>query len=575
MKTSPLASGLATTAPTFGVHSTPAPLPTPVPVPSSNSTPGHAAHPNAGRASFQQSLLRGSGSEHALASSKDKVKEFEEQLAKPGRPVVQFPPSARGDMNAYKYTAFLDEKERPLTVFEYFKNPRPGSEQEAFNRNLDVIKQHLDSLGDKFQEGRDYIFGTLQDVTKYKASVGEERRKHYQQYDSVMSKPEVREKVHEMFKAKIASEPEIKAYLAKKLPSADFSAENQARESKLIVVNINKRAEQDGWNPREYRHTTPDDAVMRGLIDEVYNAQDSIGGKDKLDLSFVGSKFDPQEQKRWSEYAQSKGVNVHFFNDMVDSGLDRNQQRAALFALTDRYKGTTYLGHQSGVNEDAQILPRTNVYSLSEYLGQGQVGISRVEARPQLDAVKTSDLGMATGASSMGNFYSLRNAELLTTEGILAAVQIKLDLTTKSHQSLKVLMKRLDWKDPPEVNVAEETEKLFNMILTDAGKTKDGKITIKLSDEARDDYKHALGVIVQRMLTKESGLSDGAKEYFANTMKQELTRHDQGDPVGRHEEKLNSHNAGIRPYTLGRNQIEHRKPTENHDDYLKSLFPTD
>ncbi|SFG08554.1 hypothetical protein SAMN05518865_10865 [Duganella sp. CF458] len=477
-------------------------------------------------------------------------------------------------MNAYKYTAFLDEKDRPLTVFEYFKNPRPGSEQEAFNRNLDVIKQHLESLGDKFQEGRDYIFGTLQDVTKYKASVSEERRKHYQQYDGVMAKPEVRERAHEMFKAKIASEPEIKAYLAKKLPSVDFTAAHHTRESRLIVVNINKRAHQEEWNPREYRHTTPDDAVMRGMIDEVYNAQNSIGGKDKLDISFVGSAFNEQEQKVWSDYAKSKGVNAHFFNDMVGEGLDRNQQRAAMFALTDRYKATTYLGHQSGVNEDAQILPRTNVYSLSEYLGQGQVGISRVEARPQLDTVKTSDLGMATGASSMGNFYSLRNSELLTTKGILAAIQIKVNLTAK-HSSLEDLMSKLDRKNNPDMTDAQAIDKLFNMILTDAGKMNDGKPSINLSDEVRDDYKRAIGVIVQREKSKEQGLSAEAKQYFANAMKQELTRHDQQDPVGQHEDKLTSHNAGLRPYTLGRNQIDHRRPTENHDDYLKSVFPPD
>ncbi|MGW8392678.1 hypothetical protein [Pseudoduganella sp. HUAS MS19] len=519
--------------------------------------------------------MRASVQESEFASTKEKVEQFENELANSGRPVVQFPPSARGDMNAYKYTAFLDEKDRPLTVFEYFKNPRPGSEQEAFNRNLDVIKQHLDSLGDKFQEGRDYIFGTLQDVTKYKSSVSEERRKHYQQYDSVMSNPEVRQKAHEMFKQKIASEPEIRAYLAQKMSSDDFAAQDRIPESKLIVVNINKRTAQQEWNPREYRHTTPDDAVMRGLIDEIYKAQESVDGKDKLDISFVGSKFDEQEQKRWGEYAQSKGVKVHFFNDMVDSGLDRNQQRAAMFALTDRYKSTCYLGHQSGVNEDAQILPRTNVYSLSEYLGQGQVGISRVEARPQLDAVKTSDLGMTTGAKSMGNFYSLRNSELLTTEGILAAVQIKLNLTSKSHRSLDDLRKELDRENSPTMTDAEATDKLFKMILEDAGKMKNGAITGQMSEEAQSDYKSAIGVIVQRLKSGESGLSPEARQYFANTMKQELTRHDSRDPVTRHEEKLTSHNAGIQPYTLGRNQIEHRKPTDTHDGYLKSLFPAD
>ncbi|MFC5475243.1 hypothetical protein [Paraherbaspirillum soli] len=616
------------------------------------------------------------------------------------RPIVHFPPSARGDMNAYKYTAFLDNKDRPLAIFQYFDNPNPESEQEAFNRNLFAIQEHLSSLGDRFKEGHDYIFGTqvvvnhFKDLAKSENLAGEQRVKHYQQYDNIMQNPEVRTKVHAMFKNMIASDTNIREYLVKKevlsndvasenqipesklankLPSDGVASENQIPESKLILININKRASQDAWNPREYRHTTPDDAHMQSLIGGIYDAQTAIGGKkNELEISFVGSTFNEQAQQHWREYGQENGVKVHFFNDMQQEGLDRNQQRAALFALTDRYKSTTYLGHQSGVNEDAQILQRTNVYSLSEYLDRGQVGISRVEARPQLDDVRTSGVDMAAGANSRGNFYSLRNSEFLTTEGILAAVQIKLNEKSNAHRPLDALWTELTEKyttdtgrNSSEMATVEATNKLFEMILEDAGKRSVKTIPTEISEEEKtrleytgkwndktmltdisqkelnslnktrekkfetmsadiseeefnrrkeaelmkfkiipahnsedelnrlksdgkkkveiiaaeisedmDNYKSAIGVIVQRKKTNESGLSPAAKQYFTDTMKEELTRHDSTDPVTRHYDKLRSHNDGMRPYTLANKEKENREPTGKNDDYLKSLFPT-
>lgn len=514
-----------------------------------------------------------------FGSSRENIGVFEIVLNTTQRPIVHFPPSARGDMNAYKYTAFIDEKDRPLTVFEYFNNPRPGSEQEAFNRNLDSIKQHLSSLKSKLKEGRDYIFGTQNDVNKFKKLAGEVRVKHYQEYDNIMSNLDVRKEVHAMFRGRIKSDPKIMAYLERKLPLTDVAAGNQRRESKLIVININKRASQQKWDPREYRHTTPSDADMQSLIDGIYDAKNSIKGKDKLDIGFVGNKFGELEQQSWIAYGQAKGVDVHFFNDMVDEGLDRTQQRAALFALSDRYKSTTYLGHQSGVNEDAQILPRTNVYSLSENLGQGQVGISRIEARPQLDIVRWNPLGIATGANNMGNFYSLRNTEFLTTEGILAAVQIKLNLKSTKHRSLDDLWKDLtDYftstagREFSDVSDAEIVDVLFNMILKDA----EIPLDVIEGKEALENYRSAIGVIVRRKKTGESGLSQEAKLYFTNAMKKELSPHDSQDPITRHDEKIEAHNEGMQPYKLGNKEINNRRreSAHNYDNYLEWLFST-
>jgi len=515
-----------------------------------------------------------------FASSPDKVQAFEQALASSERPIVQFPPSARGDMNAYKYTAFLNDRTRPLTVFEYYKNPTARSEQEAFNKNINVIKQHIRSLGDKFVEGRDYIFGIKKDIDRYKATAGPARTRHYQQYDSIMTNLDVRRSVHDMFKAKLDSEAPIKTYLAKKLPSA--GTQPGTPENKLLMVNINKREPQALWNPREYRHTTPDDSIMRGLIDQVYDAHKLNKGKDKLDLAFVGSGFTAQEKSNWAAYATQKGVTVHFFNDMVDEGLDRNQQRAALFGLTNRYKSTTYFGHQSGVNEDAQLLARTNVYSLSEYLGLGQVGTSRIEARPQFDTVRTNDLGSAMSARSRGNFYNLRNSEFLTTEGILAGVQIKANLTLKTHPSLNELWGELIRQDPdmmkPEKRV-QATDKLLKTILKHAGQVTeemtDEMISRKIGAQAMLDYKNAVDVIVRRMQTGDPRPSPAAMQYFRNAMEQELIRHDSTDPITRHQEKTTAHNAGLQPYTVGNNQLVHRATTENHDNYLEGVIPAE
>lgn len=539
-------------------------------------------------------------------SSDGNINIFKDALKKSERPLVVFPPSARGDMNAYKYTAFLGKRDRPLTVFEYFPKPKAGSEQETFNRNLDAIKQHLSLPNGKLSEGHDYIFASQADISEIKKSMAEDaeklphndfkgavrdrkgkltiefinwaygkRARHYQTYDNVMSNRDVRRDVHSVFGDEIKKDSEINAYLGKKLPSVDVAAEHARRESKLIIINVNKRVPQGKWSPREYRHTTPGDADMQSLVDCIYDAQKAIGGRDKLDICFVGSKFTHQEQQNWIKYSQAKNVKVHFFNDMIDEGLNRMQQRVALFELSNRYKSTIYLGHQSGVNEDAQILPRTNVYSLSENLGQGQVGISRVEARPQLDIVTESPIGMAARANNYGNFYSLRNSEFLTTEGVLAAVQIKLSLKGMNHRSLSDLWGDLLAKTEnnfSDMKDAEAVDVLFDMILKDAGKELKDIGSVDL-----DDYKSAIAVIVRRKKADESSLSPKGKQYFINAMKVELLPHDSQDPITRHDDKIEAHNEGVPPYQLGSKEIKNRAGGAAVDDKdsLAWLFPTE
>jgi hypothetical protein len=511
-------------------------------------------------------------------------KNFVTNIRESGRPVVHFPPSARGDMNAYKYTAFLGSKDRPLTIFEYYANP--GQEQVAYNKNLQSIAEHLFAKGSPFKEGEDFIFATKKEIDNYRKHLDANRKPGYQTFDSIMSNSDVRTAVHGMFRAVINRDDDVKAYLSGKsitplkypvvTPGDIPSNSNQVRNKDLIAININKRTHTGKWDPREYRHTTPDDAQMRQLIDRIYKAQNKLGRRAQdLDLCFVGSEFTQTQIDGWEQYAQSKGITVYFFNDMQKAGLDRTQQRAVLFANGDRYKNTIYIGHQSGVNEDAQILPRTTVFSLSENLGQGQVGISRVEARPQLDGVKTNPLGMANGAQNTGRFFSLRNSEFLTTEGILASVQIKLDLKSTNHRSLDTLWAKLSaqfkeesGKDISAMSEDAVVEGLFNMILSDAGK--------KLSDITRpadmDTYRHSISLIVRRKKTGNQDLSSAADSYFTGAMETALSRHDAVDPVSRHDAAIGAANSGIRPYQLGKNQIEARGTPEDDGGYLRWLF---
>lgn len=431
-----------------------------------------------------------------FASSQENIDSFQNELKNSGRPLVHFPPSARGDMNAYKYIGFLDESTRPLTIFEYIICKKSAVKQVHFNNNLPTIINHVNSMGNKLQEGRDYIICST--PKRKELQNGVSNRKHYQYYDSIISVPSIRKAVHEQFRHDINSNSKIKSYFEKKsIPCSGLG--NFTRQNKLIMININKRKPESNWNPREYRHTTPEIAHMQHLVDCIYDAKKTANKsvkEDQFDICFSGSELTKTEQNLWKEYASEKGVNVHFFNDLVKEGFNRIEQREILFALSDQYKSTIYLGHQSGVNEDAPILPRTNVYSLSEYLGAGQVSISRVEKRSQLDIVKQGPFGTPIHASNMGNFFSIRNNELLTTEGILAAVQLKSNILRTKHQPLAKLWGDLVSQHSVEIGNKNSkipddrvVDELLGMILNNVEKK-------KISAKDTNTYQDAINIIV-------------------------------------------------------------------------------
>ncbi|EKT56380.1 hypothetical protein [Providencia sneebia] len=482
-------------------------------------------------------------------SAKNEVVAFKYQLKKSKRPLVHFPPSARGDMNSYKYIGFLEQRERPLTMFEYVSCKNSDAQELRFNNNLPVIIEHINSMGSRLKEGRDYIFCNKQEIDSFQEE--SVKIKNYQYYDSIVAVPELRKDIHKQFRDDIATNPKIKSYFDNKaLPCT--GEETFIRKNRLIMVNVNKRPTLSQWEPREYRHTTPDFTHLKNLVDCVYEAKKEANQriqKDKFDICFVGSEFTMGEQGLWKEYAMKKGVNVHFFNDLAKKGFNRLEQREALFALSDQYKSTIYFGLQSGVNEDAPILPRTNVYSLSEYLKSSQVGINRIEKRAQLDIIKKGPLGVPMHASTVGNFYSLRNCEFLTTEGILAAIQLKDSTLFKQHQPLDKLWAKI--VNQYAIEVGNENTEIPDERATDALLTLilDNGTNTKVNEETKNNYRDVVNIIVQRMKGKMPYFSEAAKKYFTDVMKEELTLHDSHEPLTQNERKREIHNAGITPFT--------------------------
>ncbi|MCW2254345.1 hypothetical protein M2263_000436 [Providencia alcalifaciens] len=148
------------------------------------------------------------------------------------------------------------------------------------------------------------------------------------------------------------------------------AVENFTRQNRLIMININKRKPESNWDPRQYRHTTPEIAHMQNLVDCIYDAKKAANKtvkEDQFDICFSGSELTKTEQNLWKEYASEKGINVHFFNDLVKEGFNRIEQREVLFALSDQYKSTIYIGHQSGVNCSAQLNQDTFLKEFCSY----------------------------------------------------------------------------------------------------------------------------------------------------------------------------------------------------------------
>ncbi|AQS36621.1 hypothetical protein Sps_01455 [Shewanella psychrophila] len=493
-----------------------------------------------------------------LTSGRDAIKEFKEQCKDTNRPFVPYHPSARGDMNNYKYSIFLSAEKRPLTSFEYFNDPK-NDEEKGFNRNVNAIKQHLTGIP-QFKEGRDYVFCTNAERLEIKGSVGDINKTHYKSFDNVLTNPEVRQRVQEVFEDDIGTDVNIKRYLSSKGIDSPIISNDKKRKNSLAILNINIRESSQTWDPREYRHTTNPQA-LKSMVDSLREArsnndpkvQQQLGriGGDKLDICIIGSQISIEDRTYWENYKNDQGVKVYFLNDMVseENHLNRIQQKKVLYALCEGYKNTTYIGHQSGVNEDAPILPRTNVYSLSEYQGTGQLGISRVEARTQLDIVQEAPLEMGTsGVRNFGHFYSLRNNEFLTTKGILASVQIKMDEYGKEHPNLDNLWQELKNEFPQldDSNGAVPdgaVERLYQKVLQTSGKkylnaTTRGYVddALRLCDEEEldnDDFaiiEKGLTAVEAKYVSDKGGKKDKkVKELIKAVSKQKLTRTDRGE----------------------------------------------
>lgn len=476
------------------------------------------------------------------------------------RPFVVYPPSARGDMNAFKYIQYLPVEKRPLVLFEYHKTG--GYEQESQNENIKVFRQHL---GDsRLIEGEDYIFADVQTRVNLKKQVGGDRKaRHYKEFDNIFSNDETLVAAQSSLRNMASTDDAIITYLkAKHVDSSD-----KIRRNHLIMVNINKRnTVGNKWDPREMRHAT-DLEVTTGILEVAL----TVPINEEKEICVVGSSFTDKEKANWLGFANDHKVNIHFLNDMIGEGLNRSQQRGAQFAFADKYRSTTYFGHQSGVNEDAVVLPRTNVISMSEYLGHGQPGIGRVEARTQLDQIGPCK-GIFGGAEprEINNFYSLRENEFLSTDGILAAVQVKKALKKNDHRSLDEI-----WTDIDEDSLSGGEEaiarKMYDIIFNDPQSDEPESTNAPKPGDA-SLYLDALRVIARRR-RGDAELSEPVKSRLANVLEIIMQPLGNPEPASRRKAIDTARDEGRLPYTLPDDQQEHRdnQIEENLIELLESV----
>ena len=481
----------------------------------------------------------------------DKLKDFNLRLklSPQSKPVVDYPLVARGDMNIFKYIQFLPDEQRPLVIFRY--------KGEAKGHNLNALRGHLESS--LMKEGFDYIF-INSDEKKENISYKNRKKISYQQFDNILSDKTIFKAAQTSLREIADHDEEIKSYFSEKGIDAHTPRE---RKDKLIMVNINHRnlSQKDGWEPRELRHSTDLD-VTKQILEVIL---DIPSNGDNRDVCLVGSSFTDEQIREWEDFGIAQNTTIYFLNDMTGQ-LDRRQQRAAQFKFADRYRETTYFGLQSGVNEDAVVLPRTNVVSMSEYLGIDQVGIGRVEARTQLDQFNRSQ--MIGQPRTTNNFYSLRNNEFLSTRGIFAAIQLK-HFFTEVKNNEKIQSFDDIWQQV-EINAENEDFPLTeSFAVGEMCQLIFGKSEPELNEEEHyRDSINALRVIARRQLGDDT-LSDTTKDWLSNVMQKIMQPHDKVEATLRKNEIDSLRNADR---VLQKISQKHIKRRERVVDSLENIW---
>lgn len=303
--------------------------------------------------------------------------------------IVLYPSSARGDMNAYKYVNCAREGQRVFTVI-YFIDKSNDKKNLVQNSNMRSFREHLTSS--PFVAENDYIFLPHKLVENLRHYLKTEIRPRapnfwvdYTDFDSWVYQSEVLKAAQTAF--------------------LDCSIDNVEKYSVvgnfsyLVILNINGRiSDERTYNAREQRHSSDLD-VLNQFIQTVLI-------REGFCVMLTGDR---------PEGLMLKERGIIDATALWRDGLDRFQQRALMYQVTYKYKATLYLGMQSGVNEDAVLLHNTNVFSICENVGSGQVGLKRVNHKMTVCSLR----------GNYHNFFTIKRNAFLTSTGQFAAFQLQ------------------------------------------------------------------------------------------------------------------------------------------------------
>ncbi|NVK72154.1 MAG: hypothetical protein HWE24_01635 [Oceanospirillaceae bacterium] len=332
--------------------------------------------------------------------------------------VVLYPSSARGDMNAYKYVnQGITATKRTFTII-YFIDNLADEKSLPQNGNMKAFVEHLQSQPSIKET--DYIFlphrvvEGIRKILRYDdALYPTNKLVDYDKFDGKVYDEVVRESAQEEFAQTASSEkclPQV-TRLSKDL------TEKFANAKFLVILNVNARGNRTIYDAREQRHSS-DPTILKTFIETVHSYK-------KFAVMLTGDKPVDLDTDNFVDATQ-----------MWNLDADRHEQRAIMYAVTKCYNATIYIGMQSGVNEDAVLLHNTNVFSICENVGSGQVGLARVSEKMKTLSPK----------QDFNNFFVVKQSALLTSEGQLAALQLQQNpLATHklSYPKFKSVIKRL------------------------------------------------------------------------------------------------------------------------------------
>lgn len=354
--------------------------------------------------------------------------------------VVIFPSSARGDMNAYKYISYLENKDKntegknekifTIVMFQDIVNDEAGLEQ---NSNMSAFMQHLESEPNFDPDSFLYLPKSLTEsnfsnspslrkmLFKKKGGrdgqgakdewgllKGKENSRlliDYDVYDGVVYNPEIIKKIQADF-VKTAQESPSKEVIAQF--NKELGEKFEDHNKHLVIINVNGRIDYSKpYDPRNQRHSL-DPLILREMIETAV--------KNGCAVMLIGDAVDNSLDDIKDKYVDG--------TQLWNKKLNRHQQRASIYAVTTGFTSSLYFGMQSGVNEDAVLLHNTNVFSLSEKVGKGQVGRDRVQK-------KMNEYSKEREISNYNNFFAVENTALLTARGRLAAFQLQANMLAR------------------------------------------------------------------------------------------------------------------------------------------------